>query len=233
MAMRWHDLLFAHWPIRPEAIRDAIPAALEVDTFDGWAWIGVVPFRMTGVRPRLTPAMRCVSDFAELNVRTYVRSPGRAGVWFYRLDAANRLAVRVARAWYGLPYYDARITCDADGEAIRYESVRTHAGGAPAAFEARYAPTGPVERAAPGTLEHWLVERYCLYAAGRRGRVGYGDIDHEPWPLQPAEAEIRANTMAEASGVVLPSAPPILHFARFLDVVAWSVVPLSRDETLV
>ena len=227
MAMRWHDLLFMHWPIRPEVLCPLIPAALELDTFDGWAWLGVVPFRMTGVRPRLLPAFPYISAFPELNVRTYVKTPGRSGVWFFSLDAASWLAVRMARAWYGLPYYDARMQVGQEGETVHYRSTRTHRRAAPATFEACYAPRGAVYHASPGTLDHWLTARYCLYAMDHRGRVGYGDIHHLPWPLQAAEADIRVNTMAMPLHLDLPNTQPVLHFARRLEVVAWSVVPLG------
>lgn len=227
MTMRWHDLLFLHWPIRPHVLRPLIPAALEIDTFDGWAWIGVVPFRMSGVRPRYVPELRCTSAFPEINVRTYVKTPDRNGVWFFSLDATNRLAVRVARAWYGLPYFDARIDVEHDGENIRYHSTRVHRRAAAAAFDASYGPNGPVYQSARSTLDHWFTERYCLYASGRRGRIGYGDIHHAPWPLQPAEAEIRINTMTDWLGVTLPTTKPMIHFARRLDVVAWSVARLG------
>jgi len=227
MAMRWHDLLFIHWPIRPQVLRPLIPAALELDTFDGWAWLGVVPFRMTGVRLRSLPEFPYLSAFPELNVRTYVQTPGRSGVWFFSLDAASWLAVRAARAWYGLPYYDARMHVVQEGETVHYHSTRTHRRAAPAAFDASYAPSGAVYHASPGTLDHWLTARYCLYAADRRGRVGYGDIHHAPWPLQAATADIRVNTMVLPLHIELPHTQPVLHFARRLEVVAWSVVPLD------
>jgi uncharacterized protein YqjF (DUF2071 family) len=166
-----------------------------------------------------------LSAFAELNVRTYVVSRDgerKPGVWFFSLDAANPVAVRVARWSFHLPYMDARMSCVPDGgEAIRYRSLRTHRGAPRAEFTARYRPTGDACRAEIGTLHHWLTERYCLYAADRAGRVSRGDILHDPWPLQPAEAEVERNTMAEAVGVALPDVPPVLHFARRLDVVAW------------
>lgn len=224
MRMDWHDLLFLHWPIRPALLRGLVPSALELDTYEGWAWLGVVPFHMRGVRPRYTPAWRCTAVFPEINVRTYVKTPGRSGVWFFSLDAMSHLAVRAARLWYGLPYYYARIQCAPVGSRIAYHSTRQHRRALPATFTATYAPTGEVFQATPGTLEHWLTERYCLYASDRHGRVGYGDIHHSPWPLQTAEAVVQDNTMTAPLGLALPAMEPLCHFARRLEVVAWPVV---------
>jgi hypothetical protein len=224
--MRWHDLLFLHWPVRPEVLRPLIPDVLEIDTYEGWAWIGVVPFRMTGVRPHYLPALGQYAAFPEINVRTYVKTPGRSGVWFFSLDATSWLAVRVARAWYGLPYYDARIDIALPPEYIHYHSVRVHRGAAAAEFQGAYCPSGPVYQATPGALDWWLTERYCLYAVGGRGQVGYGDIHHSPWPLQAAEVSLSVNTMTAPLGIELPSTKPLAHFARQLTVLAWRVLPL-------
>lgn len=228
LAMQWHDLLFMHWPVPIAALRDRLPRSLELDTFDGAAWLGVVPFRMAGVRPRYTPSLPRVSAFPELNVRTYVVAEGKPGVWFFSLDAADPLAVRVAREVFHLPYYDARISSLRDGDAVTYSSERTHRGAPGAQLQAWYRPSGPVYRSRPGTIDHWLTERYCLYAANRRGRVWRGEIHHAPWPLQPAEAALRVNTMARQIGLELPAPAPLLHFARRLDVVAWLLEPVGR-----
>jgi uncharacterized protein YqjF (DUF2071 family) len=217
MAQVWHDLLFAHWPIPVEAMRAAVPTSLELDLFDGRAWLGVVPFRMSGVRLRWMPALPWLSAFPELNVRTYVRLDDRPGVLFFSLDARNPLAVSIARSWFRLPYFRARMSCEREGEAIRYAHVRTHAGAPPAELVARYEPTGPVFQAQPGTLEHFLTERYCLYAAPDDRRVWRADIHHAPWPLQPAAATFERNTMAGRL-----TGEPLLHFARRQDVVVWN-----------
>jgi uncharacterized protein len=221
MAMRWHDLLFMHWPIQSEAIRPYIPPQLTIDTFDGTAWIGVVPFRMSGVHPRLIPPLPGISTFPEINVRTYVRIEGKPGVWFMSLDAGNPIAVEAARDVFHLPYYNARMTCEQVGRDLQYSSLRTHRSATPATFEGQYRPTGSVYHSTPGTLEHWLTERYCLYAANRKGQIWRSDIHHIPWPLQPAEAEIERNTMTEQIKLTLPDTQSLLHFARYQEVVAW------------
>jgi uncharacterized protein len=220
MHQRWNDLLFMHWPVAPEALRRAMPDALPPDTFEGQGWIGVVPFRMTNVRPRGTPALPWLSAFPELNVRTYVTLEGRPGIYFFSLDASNPVAVALARRFYSLPYMNARMRSIAEGDAIRYASRRTHRDAPLARFAARYWPSGPVFRAEPGTLASFLTDRYCLYTVDRHGYVLRGDIDHAPWPLQLAEAEMRRNTMAEPLGIRLTGAP-LLHFARRVDMVAW------------
>ncbi len=221
MFQRWHQLLFAHWPVPSAPLRARLPAGLELDTFEGEAWLGLVPFRMSAVRLRGTPALPGLSAFPELNLRTYVRRGEHRGVWFFSLDAASSLAVRVARAWFHLPYFHARMDCGEDVDGVRYHSVRTHRAAPAAELLARYAPLAPVEFARPGTLEHFLTERYCLFAASPRGALLRGDIHHRPWPLQRAEAEFERDTLAQASGLARPDGSPRLHFARELDVVIW------------
>jgi hypothetical protein len=233
--MRWCDLAFLHWPVSPDALRQLIPAGLQIDTYERQAWIGVVPFRMEGVRLRGAPPVPTTHAFPELNVRTYVRAAGRAGVWFFSLDATSRLAVRGARILYNLPYYDAEISVEgtvppprevgtgARGtEWISYTCRRVHRHARTAEFAGRYGPIGDVFEPPPGTLEHFLVERYCLFTWDAHRGLGMLDVDHAPWPLQPGGADIALNTMVRAAGIPLPDTPPLVHFARAVDVRAWS-----------
>ena len=202
------------------------------------AWLGVVPFRMTGVRHCLLPALPALGSFPEINVRTYVRGPGdantggepRPGVWFFSLDAPSLIAVAVARATYHLNYLVSEMRCDVQdnnaGVLVNYESKRTDARGGPAQFAARYSPDGPEFRAEPGSLESFFTDRYCLYSADKHGRVFRAEIDHAPWPLQPAACRVRENTMAAPLGLDLArlerhTGPALLHFARYLKVRAW------------
>jgi uncharacterized protein YqjF (DUF2071 family) len=227
MTQLWHDLLFAHWPVPLTALRPVIPPALEVDTYAGQAWLGVVPFGMDRVYPRRAFPVPWLSRFLELNVRTYVKVEDKPGVYFFSLDAANPIAVEVARRWYRLPYYNAHMTLRRGrNEQRQYHSFRTHAGAAPAEFKAAYRPAGPAFRAAPGSLEAWLTERYCLYTVNRQGQAFRGEIHHTPWPLQPAEAEVEVNTMALPHGLRLPDQgrrPALLHFARRLETIEWPI----------
>ncbi|MBV9455604.1 MAG: DUF2071 domain-containing protein, partial [Rubrobacter sp.] len=205
-----------------EALRPLIPPALGLDTFDGWAWLGVTPFRMENVRPRFLPALPGLSSFPELNVRTYVTVEGKPGIWFFSLDAANPMAVRIARATFSLPYFDAEISSRVSDGEIRYRSVRTHKGASPARLAISYHSVGESFRSRPGTIEYFLTERYCFYSADAQGlRVWRGDIHHLPWPLQRAENELEEFEMTAQIGVTLPDVEPLLHYARCLDVAAW------------
>ncbi len=221
MAQSWHDLLFAHWAVEVAALRAIIPARLQIDTFGGQAWLGIVPFRMSGVRLRWTPALPWLSAFPELNVRTYVTAEDKPGVWFFSLDAGNSLAVMAARRTFHLPYFRARMQCEESGGWIQYRSKRMHRGAPAATFAAKY--KGNVEAFEPQrrTLEHFLTERYCLYAA-HRGRIYRGEIHHPPWRLQSAQVELECNSMAEAARIALPASAPLLHFARQQQMVAWA-----------
>ncbi len=225
MAQSWHTLLFAHWRVPVETLRPLIPAALELDTCDGEAWVSVVPFTMSHIRARWLPPFPCVSAFIELNVRTYVVRDGRPGVWFFSLDASNRLAVEAARRAFHLPYFKARMRVERDGDTLCYDSRRTDRRAAAGAFRGLYRPTSPVYRSAAGSLDSWLSERYCLYAA-QGGQLWRTDIHHAPWPLQRAEAEIEANTVAAAFGLRFEG-PPLLHYAERLDVLAWIPVRVA------
>ena len=194
ITQRWGEVLFLHWAVEPAALQPLVPLPLEL--FDGRAWLGVVAFEMTRNRLFGFP----IPPILEVNVRTYVKG----GVYFLSLDASNAFAVWLARAWYGLPYFRARMSLSREGESVRYESRRRGAE-----FVARYGPAGPVAAARPGTLEHFLVERYALFAV-RRGRTYRADVTHEPWPLQPAAVSVEACTLPP----LRVESAPLAHFAR-------------------
>jgi uncharacterized protein YqjF (DUF2071 family) len=223
MTQSWLDLLFAHWPIDADVLRARLPDGLLLDAYDGQAWIGVVPFHMSNVGFRGLNWVPLASTFPELNVRTYVVKDGKPGVYFFSLDAASRIAVATARALFHLPYHFAEMSVHVGNRQVSYRSTRRR--GVAAAFAAAYEPVGLASASAPGTLEHFLTERYCLYTVDRQGRVRRLEIHHGPWPLQPAEAQIAVNTMGDAAGITLPTGPPLLHFAKRLDVLAW---PLTK-----
>jgi uncharacterized protein len=219
MSQTWNDVLFAHWPVDVLALRAKIPPGFELDLFDHQAWLGVVPFHMTNVTPRGVPALPWVSAFPELNVRTYVNVAGKPGVYFFTLDARNPLAVRVARALFHVPYQSASMEVEEENGWIRYHSRRSSEPHAE--FTARYRGVGPPRAPAPGTLEHFLAERYCLHTVDSSFRAYRVEIHHPPWPLQAAEADISTNTMADAIGIRLPAMAPLLHFAKRQDTLVW------------
>ena len=221
MVQRWHDLLFAHWRCPITDLRVLIPQPLEIDTFDGDAWIGVVPFYMRGVRMRWAPPLPTVHAFQELNVRTYVTLDGKPGVWFFSLDCESLLAVIGARIGAHLPYFRAAMRMHRHtNDTIDYRSRRWSIAGPPAEFSATYRGVGDPFTAAPGTRDHFLTERYCLYASDGK-RIWRGDISHPPWSLQRGEAQIGTNSMLAAAGVRASGHDPILHVSAFQDVRLW------------
>ena len=219
MFQSWREQLFAHWRIPVEQIRPLVPAQLELDTFDGSAWLGLTPFRITGLRVHGLPELPFGSDFPELNLRTYVTVGGQGGVYFFSLDAGSSLAVIAARIGYGLPYHsaDMEITTAADGW-IHYRCNRD-TGDADLVARYRPRPDEPY-RADAGTLDHFLIERYVLYVV-RGEKVVRGDIHHRPWLLQPAEAVFETNSIAVAAGLALPLEPPLLHYSSRQDALIW------------
>jgi uncharacterized protein YqjF (DUF2071 family) len=227
MTQTWHDLLFAHWPVDPRTLRDQVPAAFELDLFDGFGWLGIVPFHMTNVAPRGVPSLPWLSEFPELNVRTYVHVHDRPGVYFFSLDADSTLAVQAARTLLNLPYYCASMTVRPRAGSIQYESRRL--GDPPeATLSAHYRPVGTRFHAVRGTLEYFLTERYCLYNLDHQGGPYRLEIHHPPWPLQSADAEFSHNTMADAAGLVLAAEKPLLlHFSKRQDMVAWPPTALA------
>ena len=223
MRQIWRHLGFLHWRVDPADVAALLPPGLDVDTFDGAAYVGIVPFTIPMTRAGLLGAPMAPA-FHEINLRTYVHVGGREpGVWFWSLDATSRLAVAGARLWYGLPYFAAAITMDvAAGASGAAESVdyRSRRHGSPATFGARYRPVGPVAPAAPGSLEFFLAERYLLYAKSRRS-LGTARVHHAPYPLQPAAAggvEQTLTSVARLPSGACQGPPPLVHYAREVDV---------------
>src|SRR5919112_3364820 len=219
--MRWLDLLFAHWSLPAGELVPLVPDGLDLDTWEGRGWVGVVPFTMADVAPRGVPAIPRFSRFPEINVRTYVTRRGVPGILFLSLDARSRPTVEGARRVFHLPYYRARMSSTRVDGSVRYRSRRVDRRGHPAAFAATYRPVGPVEVAPPGSLEAFLTDRLTLFAVAPDGGIRRTRIAHAPWPLQPAEADIAVETLTTAAGIVRPDTPPHLRFAARLDVRAW------------
>lgn len=212
----WRELLFAHWPVPTAVLEPYVPKPLRIQEFDGTSWIALVPFRMSGVMRRPLPDLPWISAFPELNVRLYVEHGGRPGVWFLSLDATNPLAVWAARTFFHLPYFQARMSLTHRDDRILYRSERPGAE-----LSAWYRPASEPYLAQPGTLEHFLTERYCLYARKPDDSLWRNEVHHVPWPLQKAEAEIETNTMFAFHRLRVEGPPALLHYAHRIDVVVW------------
>lgn len=219
LRMTWRNLAFLHWPLPQTQLQSRLPDGLELDTHDGVAWLGITPFEMRNVHVTGMPPVPTASNFPELNVRTYVRRNERAGVFFFSLDAASLLAVMTARSVTGLPYYHARMSARASNTGIEYASDRRAARAPRAALRVRYAPVGDVFRSEPGSLEHFLTERYSLFVE-RGSKLLRLDVEHGAWPLQNGSVEVSVNTMAQAAGLTVPAQKPHVLFSRQLQVVA-------------
>jgi uncharacterized protein YqjF (DUF2071 family) len=221
MRQSWQQLLFAHWRIDASALRANVPELLEIETFDGSAWVGIVPFAIHDLGVRSLPGIPTATDFLEINVRTYVRHNGHSGVYFFTLDASSTIAVNAARVGFALPYHHATMSMRDDGGWVHYESSRDDGR---IAFSGRYRGMGEVFRPEPGTLDHFLTERYALFTviAGKVSRV---DIHHAPWPLQIAECAIDTASIIETAGITQPNEKPTCHFAARQDVVNWLPAP--------
>ena len=220
MTQTWHDLLFAHWVVDATHLRRRVPDMFELDLYDGAAWLAIVPFHMTNVAPRGVPSLPWVSEFPELNVRTYVRVGDRPGIYFFSLDAGSVIAVQAARALFNLPYHTATMQVGRTASGtVEYSSSRSSAP--PGELRATYQPTGSPFAPMAGSVEYFLTERYCLYHCDHRGGPYRLEIHHPPWSLQVAAASITQNTMAEVNGILLTGPPTLLHFAKRQDAVAW------------
>jgi uncharacterized protein YqjF (DUF2071 family) len=226
MTQRWNDLLFAHWPVPASSIAPLLPEGLQVDSFQGSAWLGVVPFWLDRIKVRGLPPIPGMRSFPDLNVRTYVRDEhtGTPGVYFFSLDASNLLAVAVAHTFFHLPYHWAEMSLDQRSEREFSFYSRRRFSSRQVIFKARYRGLGPTRKLAEGnmgTLEYFLLERSCLFTRNRAGQAVRSSLHHVPWPLEEAEAEIERNDLAEAIGIKLPDQEPVLHYSRRLAVYIW------------
>lgn len=220
MRQDWHHLLFLHWEVPPQELQALLPKELTVDTFEGKAYVGLVPFTVSNVHPPFVPPLPGVSSFHEINVRTYVHRDGRdPGVWFFSLDASSRLAVDAARLTYKLPYFHAEIAFRENGGPLPQIEFDTHRddcrGARPANAHIRYAPAdGVVGHASPGTVDYFLIERYILYAVDDEHRLYRARVHHQPYPIQRADAPHVEETMIWAAAIRRPDSAPLRHYAR-------------------
>jgi uncharacterized protein YqjF (DUF2071 family) len=232
MRQQWRDLLFVHWPVSTEVLRPLVPPQLELDLFDGTAYVGLVPFTMTGVRPVGLPAVPGLSSFHETNLRTYVRLADRdPGVWFFNLEAANAIAVRLARRLFHLPYHYAHMLLEhepasrpIESATILYAGARRWPGPRPASYAVRAVPIAAASQAQPATLDHFLVERYVLFTVWN-AKLFLGRVHHTPYPLQPARILTLDETLLAAAGINRPETAPLAHFSSGVDVEVFALRP--------
>ncbi|MFC7133466.1 MULTISPECIES: YqjF family protein [Salinibaculum] len=225
--MEWRDVLFASYPVDPAVVRPHVPERFELDTFEGDAYLSVVPFVIADIRPKGLPAALGLTT-PELNLRTYVTCDGAPGVYFFNLDADDVLGVLGARLFNQLPYYFADMEYD-PGPPIRFESRRTTPGARPCRFAGTYGPDGDPFQPEPGTREHFLTERYRYFTETGNGTVRYADIEHEPWTLSPATWDVRENTIFAANGFDEPDADPVLSYSRGVTVSASTSKQWARN----
>lgn len=222
MKQTWTDLLFANYPIKLEVLQKLVPNVLPLDSFNGMGWIGVVPFHMTDIRLRGLPSLPGTDQFHELNIRTYVTLDGKPGVYFFSLDAANWLAVWVAKTFYHLPYMYADLMLKHNGPIIDFESKRR--SGEDAKLVCNYRPISEPYHAAKGSFDEWMSARYCFYTLNNKGVPLRCDLLHQPWLLQHAEAEFSQHTILSNQGIQVESDQPILHFSKKMEVRTWPLV---------
>jgi uncharacterized protein YqjF (DUF2071 family) len=221
----WRQLLFLHWEVPASALRTLVPDALELDTFDGRAYVGAIPFLVRGARMRFLPAVPGVSDFYEVNVRTYVRyAGGDPGVWFFSLDASSTGAVLAARAGWQLPYYPSRASLRYDGGDVHYMSERQAPGPTPGRLDVTYRVGERRGAAEPGTLEHFFVERYLLYTRWRPAGLLVGPVQHQPYPLRDVTLRhLACASLVESLGVPGPTGDVHALYSPGVDVDVMSL----------
>lgn len=217
--MGWRHVLFANWPVDPQFIEPHIPTGLTLDTYDGRAWLSVVPFTNIDVRPRIFPRGTGI-PLPELNLRTYVTHDGTQGVYFFSLDADGILAVIGARLFHHLPYYYAKINLTVDSGTVQFASRRRHPGARPVRFESEYSASGDRENAESGSLAHFLTERYRYYTEAPDESIRYADVEHEPWPLYDASITIQRNSLFRANGLSVPETNPVHFYSPGVDTIA-------------
>ncbi|WP_243292513.1 DUF2071 domain-containing protein [Bacillus sp. FJAT-47783] len=226
MTQTWKDLLFIHWPVAKEEIEKHIPSPLQVDTFEGKAWIAIVPFWLKSIRLHGLPRIPFASTFFEINVRTYVTYKNRRGVYFFTLDANHLPAIKIAKATFFLPYLHATVNLTKSGDFVNFKSIRKQHGYPKATFHANYEPTSSPFLAQRGSLEEWLIERYNLLLVNR-GKVYIGEIHHKQWELQHANVDIKTNELLSFLPSSIVKEPPLVHYSKFMRAFIWKFKQLK------
>ena len=224
---QWLDLGFIHYRVPAATLRPLLPPELEIDTFDGTAWVSVVPFTMADLMFGNLPTIPPLRRFPELNLRTYASAGGKPGVWFFSLDADCLPIVLGARWLHGIPYYRAAMSQSVDSTGARNFQSRRRRDGT--AFAARFQGRGPVFSSEPGSREEWLTERYCLYSC-KAGKVRRLEVHHVRWPLQAAEFEIECCELLQRARITPLDSPPVFHFSPGVEVITFPSSPTSRPS---
>lgn len=222
MMQKWEHLLFMHWPVREDLIKNHLPPGLELDTYDGNAWISIIPFKVSAMRLRKMPKLPYFGCFLELNVRTYVKKDKKAGVYFFSLDTSKLLAAAGGRI-ATLSYYYAKMNMKKERDQIIFSSVRK--GKSTSGFKASYRPAADPFHPEKESLDYWLMERYFLYSY-RYGKLFRGDIHHRKWEVQKAEADVKKQTMTAFLGEKTSYTKPLFHYARSKQALFWMVKPI-------
>ncbi|MGG1398021.1 DUF2071 domain-containing protein [Bacillus salipaludis] len=223
MRQTWSNILFLHWPIPLNILRPHIPSSLQIDTFNGSAWIGVIVFVLEGIFPRGISSISLTPKFPEMNVRTYVTCDGKPGIYFLSIDVENWASLKIAKRWFHLPYYSAQVSFRKEGQSFHIHSSRNGNFNTPITFKGKYVPVSEVYFPKEGTLDHWLTERYCLYSSNNGDNIYCGEIHHLPWPLQKAEMEIFRNTLLSPFHFDISEVDPIVHFSTGVESLMWNI----------
>lgn len=223
MRQVWQNFIFVHWPVSMESIRALVPSCLEIDTFDRQAWIGIYTFRTQGLYLRGFPSLSLFSPFYGINLRTYVTYKGKPGVYFIHLNSTHWTALRIARAWYRLNYFHAKIRFSNDGEYLVYDGIIQSHKGTSSTYHIRFSPESMVYYPQREKLDYFLTERYCLYSVDSKDHLYCAEIHHSPWPLQKANAEILNNSLTKFYNLQLTNQKPVFHFSKGVDVLIWNI----------
>ena len=229
-SQHWLDVLFLHWRVPIDAVRSHVPAGLDIDTQGASAWVSIVPFRMARVRPRWLPPVPAMSNFLELNLRTYVRRGNTPGIYFLSIHAGKRLAVRLAQSFSPLPYVYARMAFGAVGDSFRFQSWSPASLFDAPFFSVEYRASPQTSRAQLGSLDEWLLERYRLYVDDTTGRLRFTEVDHDPWSIAKADVTIAHNRVGSALGLDLSRTPDLVHFSQGVRTTAWPFRSVSEQR---
>jgi len=223
MRQSWRNVLFLHWPVPVEKLRPLIPSSLQIDTFNGSAWLGIILFVLEGIFPLGISSVSLTPKFPETNVRTYVKYKDKPGIYFISIDVENWASLNIAKRWYRLPYNSAQIFFRKDGQTCYFQSIRKGNENPSISLKGKYGPISDVYYAKKGTLDHWLTERYCLYSSNNGVNIFCGEIHHQPWPLQKAEIDLVRNTLFNPFNFELSKVKPIAHFSTGVDSLMWNI----------